>query len=92
MDEVKDAAEMEAVMTQHINTIVGRYKGRVNGWDVVNEALNEDGTLRESIFLKTMGEGYLQKAFELAAAADLRERADGREVAGTLSQARDQPG
>ena len=70
MDEVKDAAEMEAVMTQHINTIVGRYKGRVNGWDVVNEALNEDGTLRESIFLKTMGEEYLQKALELAPAPD----------------------
>lgn len=70
VNDVKDAAEMEAVLTNHIRTIVGRYKGRVNGWDVVNEALNEDGTLRQSVFLKTMGEGYLQKAFELAAAAD----------------------
>jgi endo-1,4-beta-xylanase len=70
VNEVKDAAEMEAVLTNHINTIVGKYKGRVNGWDVLNEALNEDGTLRESIFLKTMGEGYIKKAFDLAAAAD----------------------
>ncbi|MCU0347831.1 MAG: endo-1,4-beta-xylanase [Saprospiraceae bacterium] len=70
VEQIKDAAEMEAALTKHINTIVGRYKGRVNGWDVVNEALNEDGTLRETPFLKTMGEGYLEKAFKLAAAAD----------------------
>jgi endo-1,4-beta-xylanase len=70
VEQIKDAAEMEAALTKHINTIVGRYKGRVNGWDVVNEALNEDGTLRETVFLKTMGEGYLEKAFKLAAAAD----------------------
>ena len=70
VNDVKNAAEMEAVLDNHINTIVGRYKGRVNGWDVLNEALNEDGTLRESVYLKTMGEGYIQKAFELAAAAD----------------------
>lgn len=70
VEQIKDAAGMEAALTKHINTIVGRYKGRVNGWDVVNEALNEDGTLRETPFLKTMGEAYLEKAFKLAAAAD----------------------
>jgi len=69
-EEVTDSAAMDEVMEQHINTIAGRYKGLIHGWDVVNEALNEDGTLRESIFLNTMGESYLQRAFELAAAAD----------------------
>ncbi len=56
--------------TNHINTIAGRYTGKVNSWDVVNEALNEDGTLRNSIFLEKLGEDYLRKAFELAAKAD----------------------
>jgi endo-1,4-beta-xylanase len=53
-------------MTNHINTIAGRYAGKVNGWDVVNEALNEDGTLRKSVFLNKLGEDYLVKAFQLA--------------------------
>ena len=39
----------------HIFTVAGRYKGKVHGWDVVNEALNEDGTLRETGFFKIPG-------------------------------------
>ncbi|HEV8187709.1 MAG TPA: endo-1,4-beta-xylanase, partial [Pyrinomonadaceae bacterium] len=35
-------------MRDHIFTVVGRYKGRIKGWDVVNEALNQDGTMRQS--------------------------------------------
>lgn len=56
-------------MTNHINTVAGRYAGKINGWDVVNEALEEDGTLRKSIFLNKLGEDYLVKAFQLAAKA-----------------------
>ena len=56
-------------MTNHINTVAGRYAGKVNRWDVVNEALNEDGTLRKSIFLEKLGEDYIRKAFQLAAKA-----------------------
>lgn len=70
MSEIKDSNEMKAFMKNHINTVVSRYKGRINSWDVVNEALNEDGTLRKSIFLNTLGESYLIDAFKLAAAAD----------------------
>lgn len=69
-EEIADKEEFAAAVKEHINTIVGKYKGRIDGWDVVNEALNEDGTLRESIFLNMMGNDYLSKAFALAAKAD----------------------
>jgi endo-1,4-beta-xylanase len=53
-------------MHDHIRTVVGRYKGRIGGWDVVNEALNEDGTMRQSPWFRIIGEHYLAKAFEFA--------------------------
>ena len=57
-------------MRDHIHTVVGRYQGRVQGWDVVNEALNGDGTLRQSPWLSIIGEDYLEKAFQFAQEAD----------------------
>lgn len=57
-------------MRDHIQTVVGRYKGRIQSWDVVNEALNEDGTLRQSPWLKIIGEDYIEKAFQYAHEAD----------------------
>jgi endo-1,4-beta-xylanase len=68
--KIEDKEEMTKQFENHINTIVRRYKGRIDGWDVVNEALNEDGTLRESVFLKVLGKDYLTMAFKLAEAAD----------------------
>ncbi len=57
-------------MKKHITTVVKRYKGRVKGWDVVNEAINDDGTMRESPFYKIIGEDYIQLAFQFAHEAD----------------------
>jgi len=70
MEKIADSTEMKAFMKDHITTIVSKYKGRINSWDVVNEALNEDGTLRKSVFLNTLGEKYLVDAFKLAEKAD----------------------
>jgi endo-1,4-beta-xylanase len=61
---------MLARMKDHIFTVVGRYKGRVNGWDVVNEALSDEGPLRKTKWLETVGEGFIAKAFEYAHEAD----------------------
>jgi endo-1,4-beta-xylanase len=59
-----------ARMREHIHTVVGRYKGRIQSWDVVNEALNEDGTMRASMWEKIIGDDYIAKAFEYAHEAD----------------------
>lgn len=57
-------------MRTHISTVVKRYKGRVKGWDVVNEAINDNGTWRESPFYKIIGKDYVKLAFQFAHEAD----------------------
>lgn len=57
-------------MRDHIHMVAGRYKGRIHAWDVVNEAVNLDGSLRESRWYDIIGEEYLVKAFRFAHEAD----------------------
>lgn len=57
-------------MRDHISAVVGRYKGRIKGWDVVNEALNENGTLRNTPWRRIIGDDYIEKAFQFAHEAD----------------------
>jgi len=59
-----------ARMRNHITSVVGRYKGRIKGWDVVNEALNDDGTYRNSKFYEIVGEDFIPLAFKFAHEAD----------------------
>ena len=65
-----DRDTLLARLRSHVATVVGRYRGRIGGWDVVNEALEEDGTLRKTPWLEAIGEDYLAKAFEFAHEAD----------------------
>ncbi|WP_346860582.1 endo-1,4-beta-xylanase [uncultured Draconibacterium sp.] len=57
-------------MKTHIYTVVGRYKGRIKGWDVVNEAIMEDGSYRNSKFYQIVGEDFIKLAFQFAHEAD----------------------
>ena len=59
-----------ARLKEHVAAVVGRYKGRIGGWDVVNEALEEDGTLLKTLWLEAIGEDYVAKAFEFTREAD----------------------
>lgn len=64
------AEELSSIIVNHITNVVEHYKGKCYAWDVVNEALNEDGTYRESIFYTTLGEEYIKLAFSTASKVD----------------------
>ena len=66
MHKVKYPILMNTYIKKHIKKLVTRYKGKIDTWDVVNEALNNDGTLRKSLFLNVIGEKYIENAFKLA--------------------------
>ncbi|NDV80884.1 endo-1,4-beta-xylanase [Bacteroides sp. 51] len=57
-------------MKNHIHTVVGRYKGRVKGWDVVNEAIEDNGEWRKSKFYQIIGKDFIKLAFQFAHEAD----------------------
>jgi endo-1,4-beta-xylanase len=71
-DANKDNARL--LLTQHIETVAGRYRGRLHSWDVVNEAiLGKDGRpdhLRKSLWVDTIGPEYIDLAFQTAARVD----------------------
>jgi endo-1,4-beta-xylanase len=72
-DDKGNAVDRETLLSrlrEHIFTVVRRYKGRIKGWDVVNEALNQDGTMRQSPWFRIIGDDYLVKAFQFAHEAD----------------------
>ncbi|KAK0635772.1 glycoside hydrolase superfamily [Bombardia bombarda] len=61
---------LRAAITRHITAVATHYKGRCRAWDVVNEALDEDGSYRPSLFYTVLGEDYIKLAFNLTAQID----------------------
>lgn len=57
-------------LRSHITTVVSRYRGRIKGWDVVNEAILEDGSWRKSKLYEILGEEFIPLAFRFAHEAD----------------------
>ncbi|MCF8226422.1 MAG: endo-1,4-beta-xylanase [Bacteroidales bacterium] len=71
-DEGNDVSKEVLIerMKTHISTVVGRYKGKVDAWDVVNEAFEDDGSWRSTRFYEIIGEEYMELAFKFAHEAD----------------------
>ncbi|MGW7043146.1 endo-1,4-beta-xylanase [Streptomyces avermitilis] len=64
------ATELRGILRRHITAQVGHFKGRIYQWDVVNEVFDDDGSPRDSIWLRTLGPSYIADAFRWAHAAD----------------------
>ncbi|GAA2606540.1 endo-1,4-beta-xylanase [Paractinoplanes durhamensis] len=63
-------AQLKALLRKHIFDEVGHFKGKIWAWDVANEVFNEDGTPRDTIWLRALGPGYIADAFRWAHQAD----------------------
>ncbi|MCS6815084.1 MAG: endo-1,4-beta-xylanase, partial [Cyanobacteria bacterium] len=66
--------EVKAVLQDHITTVVSHYRGQVAAWDVVNEAIADDSSLRNSFWLQSLGADYIDWAFQWAHSADPEAR------------------
>lgn len=62
--------QLREILREHIHTVAGRFRGDLAAWDVVNEAVADDGTMRETFWYQRLGEEYLDKAFQWAREAD----------------------
>ncbi len=62
--------ELAQVLENHVKTVVSHYKGKVLYWDVVNEAFDDNGGFRETLWYKVLGEEYIEMAFRFAHEAD----------------------
>ncbi|MFD0316717.1 endo-1,4-beta-xylanase [Streptomyces flavalbus] len=69
-------AELRAILRDHITTVVGRYAGRIQQWDVANEIFDGEGNLRtqENIWIRELGPGIVADAFRWAHRADPRAK------------------
>jgi endo-1,4-beta-xylanase len=65
-----DTTNLRSAMNNHINQVMGHWRGQIHSWDVVNEAFEENGTRRNSPFQQRLGNGYIEEAFRTARAAD----------------------
>jgi len=64
------ANNLRSALQNHISQEAGHWKGQLYAWDVVNEAFEENGTRRQSVFQQKLGDGYMEDSFRAARAAD----------------------
>ncbi|KAK0658697.1 family 10 putative glycoside hydrolase [Cercophora samala] len=70
VNQINNRDQLTRVIQEHIRTVGGRYKGKIYHWDVINEMFNEDGSLRNSVFSRVLGESFVKIAFDAARETD----------------------
>lgn len=63
-------AALQNAINANIDTVVGRYRGKLRAWDVVNEAIDDSAHLRDSVFSRAFGADFIGAAFKRAHKAD----------------------
>ncbi len=65
------SADLRVAFENHIRSVAEHFRGRVYAWDVVNEAVADDGSgLRDTVFRQRLGDQYIADAFRIARQAD----------------------
>ncbi|KIM26005.1 glycoside hydrolase family 10 protein, partial [Serendipita vermifera MAFF 305830] len=70
VSSISSSTTLTSVIQNHIAKEGGQWKGKIYGWDVCNEILNEDGSMRSSVFYNVLGESFVKIAYTAAKAAD----------------------
>jgi endo-1,4-beta-xylanase len=70
VSNISTGTELLTVMRNHISNVAGHFAGQLAYWDVVNEAFEENGSRRNSVFQQRIGNSYIEEAFRAARAAD----------------------
>jgi endo-1,4-beta-xylanase len=74
VSSISSSPQLLQAMRNHIAKVAGHFKGEISYWDVVNEAFNEDGSRRASVFQQVIGDSFIEEAFKAARKADPRAK------------------